>query len=100
MFFNPLSMENFSDPFITYDKQTGYYYFIASCQCNSLTMYRSKNVGELLTKGEKRIFIFARRRTFGARFGHLKCVRSERSGIYTRVVVKALLWDGGVRKDC
>ena len=45
---NPLSQENFSDPFITYDKGTGYYYFIASCQCNQLTVYRSKKVGDIL----------------------------------------------------
>lgn len=55
MFQNPLSQENFSDPFITYDKVTGYYYFIASCQCNQLTVYRSKKVGDILTKGESKV---------------------------------------------
>jgi hypothetical protein len=52
MYSNPLSMQNFSDPFITYDQTTGYYYFIASCQCDTLTIYRSKNVGDILKNGE------------------------------------------------
>ena len=52
MFSNPLSQNNFSDPFITYDKKTGYYYFLASCQCNQLTIYRSKKVGDILKNGE------------------------------------------------
>ena len=55
MFSNPLSKDNFSDPFITYDKKTGYYYFIASCQCNQLTLHRSKHVGEILTNGESKV---------------------------------------------
>ena len=55
MFSNPLSKDNFSDPFITYDKKTGYYYFIASCQCNQLTLYRSKHVGDILTNGESKV---------------------------------------------
>jgi GH43 family beta-xylosidase len=55
MFKNPLSKENFSDPFITYDKVTGYYYFIASSQCNQITIYRSKNVGDILTKGDSKV---------------------------------------------
>ncbi len=54
MFKNPLSQENFSDPFITYDEKTGYYYFLASCQCDTVTIYRSKHVGDILTKGEKK----------------------------------------------
>lgn len=55
MFSNPLSPLNFSDPFITYDKTTGYYYFLASCQCNQMTLYRSKRVGDILTKGESKV---------------------------------------------
>ena len=55
MFLNPLSQLNFSDPFITYDKGTGYYYFIASCQCNQLTLYRSKKVGKILSEGECKV---------------------------------------------
>ena len=55
MFLNPLSQLNFSDPFITYDKKTGYYYFIASCQCNQLTLYRSKKVSKILTEGESKV---------------------------------------------
>ena len=54
MFKNPLSMENFSDPFITYDNMTGYYYFIASCQSDVLTIYRSRHVGDILTRGESK----------------------------------------------
>lgn len=58
LFMNPLSDENFSDPFITYDKETGYYYYIASCQCDILTIYRSKNVGDILRSGEsKEVYI-------------------------------------------
>ena len=55
MFKNPLSQENFSDPFITFDKVTGYYYFLASCQCNQMTVYRSKHVGDILKKGESKV---------------------------------------------
>lgn len=55
MVLNPLSQLNFSDPFITYDKQTGYYYFIASCQDNRLTMYRSKHIGDILTNGDSKV---------------------------------------------
>ena len=55
MFSNPLSNNNFSDPFITYDNHTGYYYFIASCQCNKLTLYRSRLVGDILNNGESKI---------------------------------------------
>ena len=55
LFKNPLSNENFSDPFITYDKTTGYYYFIASCQCDELTIYRSKTLGDILTSGESKV---------------------------------------------
>ena len=55
MFRNPLSNENFSDPFITYDKKTGYYYFLGSCQCNQLTIYRSKCVGDILRNGESKV---------------------------------------------
>ena len=55
MFKNPLSMENFSDPFIVYDKTTDYYYFLASCQCNQMTIYRSKRVENILTEGESKV---------------------------------------------
>ena len=58
IFMNPLSEENFSDPFITYDKDTGYYYFIASCQCDVLTIYRSKKVGDILKNGERKDVYF------------------------------------------
>ena len=55
MFQNPLSKENFTDPFITFDKKTGYYYFLASCQCNQMTIYRSRCVGDILKKGESEV---------------------------------------------
>lgn len=65
-FSNPLSYENFSDPFVTYDSKTGYYYFIASCQCNVLTIYRSKNIGNILTEGEKKdVFVCGEGDVFG-----------------------------------
>lgn len=58
LFKNPLSYENFSDPFVTYDKNTGYYYFIASCQCDTLTIYRSKKAGNILSDCEfKEVYI-------------------------------------------
>ena len=49
---NPLSEKNFSDPFITFDNKTGYYYAIASCQCDILTIYRSTTIGDILKNGE------------------------------------------------
>lgn len=52
LFKNPISYDNFSDPFVTYDKHTGYYYFIASCQCDTLTIYRSKTVGDIIKNGD------------------------------------------------
>ena len=55
MLVNPLSMKNFSDPFIKYDHVTGYYYFLASCQSNQLTIYRSKSIGEILQSGACKI---------------------------------------------
>ena len=55
MFVNPLSKENFSDPFITYDEVTGYYYFLASCQSNQMVIYRSKEIGQILKTGECKI---------------------------------------------
>lgn len=55
MLSNPLSTNNFSDPFIVYDDRRGYYYFLASCQCNELTLYRSRHVGDILRSGEHRV---------------------------------------------
>ena len=55
LFKNPLSNKNFSDPFITYDETTGYYYFIASCQCNELTIYRNKTLSGILNDGDCKV---------------------------------------------
>lgn len=52
---NPLSQQNFSDPFITFDKVTGYYYFLASCQCDKMSIYRSKHLYNLITKADYEI---------------------------------------------
>lgn len=49
---NPLSPNVYSDPFITYDKDTGYYYFIASCQNHKLTIYRSRKLNDLIRNNE------------------------------------------------
>lgn len=49
---NPLSYQNYSDPFVTYDHSTGYYYFIASCQSNKMTIFRSKHLYNLITKAD------------------------------------------------
>lgn len=54
MIYNPLSNENFSDPFITYDVKTGYYYFLASCK-NLLTMYRSKTLGDIISSNDSKV---------------------------------------------
>lgn len=55
MVVNPLSMQNFSDPFIVYDNYTKYYYFLASCQSNKLAIYRSKKIGQILQTGESKV---------------------------------------------
>ena len=57
-FTNPLSTGNFSDPFMTYDKDTRYYYYIASCQCDTMTIYRSRHAGDILKSGEKKDVYF------------------------------------------
>lgn len=54
MLVNPLSEKNYSDPFVTYDKKTGYYYLLASCQSNVMSVFRSRKVGDLLKNGEKK----------------------------------------------
>ena len=54
-FTNPLSFDNYSDPFITYDDYTGYYYFISSCQCDDLVIFRHKDVGKILKEGESKV---------------------------------------------
>ena len=65
-FINPLSNENFSDPFMTYDADTGYYYFIASSQSDILTIYRSKKASEVLKNGEKKdVYICGINQAFG-----------------------------------
>ena len=65
LFKNPLSNENFSDPFVTFDKDTGYYYFIASCQCNILTIYRSKEIGNILKDNDKKDVYFSEENVYG-----------------------------------
>ena len=54
-FSNPLSQQNFSDPFIAFDKRTRFYYFLASCQGNELILYRSKHIANILKDGESKI---------------------------------------------
>jgi len=54
-FSNPLSHDDYSDPFITFDHKTGYYYFIPSCQSDNMTIYRSKTIGNIITEGECKI---------------------------------------------
>lgn len=84
MFFNPLSMDNFSDPFITYDNDTGYYYFIASCQCDTLTIYRSKNVGDILKNGEKKdVYLCPETDVWGPLWAPEMCKIGKKWYIYT-----------------
>ena len=45
MFRNPLTNQNLSDPFVTYDNVTGYYYLIATSS-DKIEMYRSKKIGD------------------------------------------------------
>ena len=81
---NPLSKENFSDPFITFDKHTGYYYAIASCQCDILTVYRSKELGTILTGGEsKDVYICKDHAAFGPMWAPEMYKIGERWYIYT-----------------
>lgn len=66
MFLNPLSNENFSDPFIAYDKKSEYYYCIGSCQCNTITLYRSKKLEDILKGGDcKDVFSCGENQVFG-----------------------------------
>ncbi len=66
MYKNPLSMQNFSDPYIVYDDKTEYYYFLASCQCDTLTIYRSKNIDDILRGGDsKDVYVCPEADVFG-----------------------------------
>lgn len=51
---NPLSMQNCSDPFLTYDKKLGYYYLLATEGRGIMTVFRSRELGTILTGGEQR----------------------------------------------
>ena len=95
-FINPISEDNFSDPFITYDRCTGYYYFIASCQCHILTMYRSKNVGDILRNGEKKdVYVCEAHQAFGPLWAPEMYKIGDRWYIYTscQEVKKDFQWD-------
>lgn len=93
---NPLSMKNYSDPFITYDDQTGYYYFMASCQSNILTMYRSKKIGDIIQKGEsKDIYVCGGNGVYGPMWAPEMYKIKDRWYIYTSCQEKESdsLWD-------
>ena len=80
---NPLSNENFSDPFVTFDKDSGYYYFIASCQCDILTIYRSKEIGDILKTGEKKDVYFSEDKVYGPYWAPEMYKIGDRWYIYT-----------------
>ena len=47
-FCNPLEDRDAPDPFMTYDKKTGYYYSLFTCS-NRLELYRSRHAADILT---------------------------------------------------
>lgn len=54
MFRNPLTNQNLSDPFVTYDNVTGYYYLIATSS-DKIEMYRSKKIGDIIRGGDSKV---------------------------------------------
>lgn len=87
-------MKNYSDPFITYDKKTGYYYFVASCQDNALTLSRSKKVGDILRSGEEKVvFECGKNSIFGPMWAPEMYKIGNRYYIYTSCREK---WDDNV----
>lgn len=53
-FYNPLAMWDAPDPFMTYHKETGYYYALFTCG-NRLELFRSRHAGQILTDHDSRI---------------------------------------------
>lgn len=53
-FRNPLADFDTPDPFITYDKETGYYYSLFT-RHEYLELFRSKHLGNLIREGESKI---------------------------------------------
>ncbi len=54
VFRNPLADFDTPDPFITYDKETGYYYSLFT-RHEYLELFRSKHLGNLIREGESKI---------------------------------------------
>ena len=50
-FKNPLQMKDAPDPFMTYDKITGYYYSLFTCG-NRLELYRSRHAADILNDND------------------------------------------------
>lgn len=46
-FYNPVSSYDAPDPFMTYDRITGYYYALFTC-CNRLELFRSRHAGDIV----------------------------------------------------
>ena len=94
-FTNPLSTGNFSDPFMTYDKDTRYYYYIASCQCDTMTIYRSRHAGDILKSGEKKDVYFCDDLAWGPMWAPEMYKIGDRWYIYTscREVKSDNPWD-------
>ena len=84
LFKNPLSTEDYSDPFIVYDNKTEYYYFIPSCQSDEMTINRSKSIGDIITEGEKKVvYTCDRKQVFGPMWAPEMLKVGDRWYIYT-----------------
>lgn len=57
-FVNPISDKVIADPFVTYDKDSGYYYHVSTSH-TEMVLYRSRHVGEIVREGESTV-IFKR----------------------------------------
>lgn len=53
-FTNPLANFDSPDPFMTYDKETGYYYALFT-RYNYLEIFRSRHAGDIIKNGESKI---------------------------------------------
>ena len=83
-FRNPLSDKNLSDPFVTYDKTTGYYYLIATSD-DEIRMYRSRRIGDIVRNGESTIVYKnePEKKVYGPMWAPEMCKVGDRWYLYT-----------------
>ncbi len=83
-FRNPLSDKNVADPFVTYDKTTGYYYLISSSN-DEIKTYRSRRIGDIMRGGDSRVIYKSEsaRGVFGPMWAPEMCKVGDRWYIYT-----------------